>query len=47
MTKRNLPHVYWVEAINTSVYIMNKTPTAAIHNGKPKEKHTGKKRGLS
>ena len=31
MSERNLPHYYWIEAIQTVVYIMNKTPTMVVH----------------
>lgn len=40
-------HSYWVEAISTAVYIINKTPTASIHDVTPEEKFTGKKPDLS
>ena len=47
MTKRNLPHVYWAKALNIVVYIMNKTPTAAIHNVALENKYTCTKPNLS
>ena len=42
-----MPHFYWVEAVNTNVYIMNKTPTTIVHNVTPEEKYTGTKPDLS
>ena len=47
MAERNLPHVYWTEAIHTAIYITNKTPTMTIHNVTPKEKYTRQKLDLS
>ena len=47
MTEKNMPHFYWTEAVNTAVYIMNRTPTAAVHNVMPKEKYIGTKPNLS
>ena len=40
---KNMPHFYWAEAVNTVVYIMNRTPTAAVHDVTPEEKYTGNK----
>ena len=48
MAKKNIPHHFWEEAMNTGVYIMNKTPTAAaVHGVTPEEKYSGKKPNLS
>ena len=38
---------YWAEAVNTAVYIMNRAPTAAVHDVTPEEKFTGNKPDLS
>ncbi|MCO5579590.1 hypothetical protein L7F22_033447 [Adiantum nelumboides] len=35
MSEKNVPHCYWDEAVSTAVYIMNRTPTAAVHNVTP------------
>ena len=35
MNEKNLPHCYWDEAISTALYIMNRTPTAVVHNIAP------------
>ncbi|MCO5593958.1 hypothetical protein L7F22_047977 [Adiantum nelumboides] len=32
MIEKNVPHCYWAEAVSTTVYIMNMTPTATVHN---------------
>ena len=42
MAKRNLPRVYRAETINIAVYIMNKSPTTAIHNATLEENYTAK-----
>ena len=47
MIEKNMPHFYWAEAINIAVYIMNRTPTATVHNVTPEEKYTGTKPNLS
>ncbi len=43
LNEKNLPNYFWVEAIATTVYIMNRTPTTAVHGMTPEEKFTGKK----
>ncbi len=47
MSERNLPHYYWAEAVHTAIYIMNRTPTAAVHGVTPEEKFTSRKPDLS
>ena len=47
VAEKDMPHHYWVETGNTTVYIMNKTPSVAVHNVTPKEKYSGKKPDLS
>ena len=42
-----MPHIYWAEAVSSAVYIMNRTPTVAIHDVTPKEKFTSNKPDLS
>lgn len=34
---RKLPNTYWAEAVNTAVYILNRSPTKAVHNKTPYE----------
>ena len=41
MAEKNMPHCYWAEAVSTAVYIMNRTPTAAVHDMTPEEKFCG------
>ncbi len=45
--EKNLPNYFWAEAIVTAVYIMNRTPTAAVHGMTLEEKFTGKKLNVS
>ena len=40
MNEKNMPHYFWAEAV---VYIMNRTPTAAVHGMTPEQKFTGTK----
>ena len=47
MLEKNMPHFYWAEAVNTTVYIMNRTPTTAVHDVTPEEKYTGNKPDLA
>ena len=47
MNEKEMPEYYWAEATHAAIYIMNKTPTTAIHGTTPEEKFTGKKLDLS
>jgi len=47
MADKSMPHHYWTEAVATTVYIMNRTPTIAVHGMTPKEKYSGRKPYLS
>ena len=47
MNEKEMPGYYWAEAVHTAVYIMNRTPTAAIHGMTPEESFTEKKPDLS
>jgi hypothetical protein len=47
MANKSMPHHYWAEAVATTVYIMNRTPTAAAHGMTLEEKYSGKKPDLS
>jgi hypothetical protein len=47
LNEKNLPNYFWVKAVVTIVYIMNRTPTMAIRGMTPEEKFTGKKPNLS
>jgi hypothetical protein len=47
LNERNLPNYFWVEAVATTVYITNRTPTTIVHGMTPKEKFTSKKLDVS
>jgi hypothetical protein len=47
LNEKNLPNCFWVEAVVTVVYIMNRTPTSTNHGMTPEEKFTGKKLDVS
>ncbi|MCO5569463.1 hypothetical protein L7F22_023175 [Adiantum nelumboides] len=46
MIEKNMPHCYWAEAMSTAVYVMNRTPTAAVDTVTPEERFPGKKPDL-
>lgn len=39
----NIPHHYWVEVVNTNMYIINNIPTIVVYDVTPKEKFTSRK----
>ena len=47
MSEKNVHHTYWAEVVSTRFYIMNRTPTNAVHDVTPEEKFTGVKPDLS
>jgi len=47
LNEKNLPNYFWAEAVAIAVYIMNRTPTMAIHGMTPEEKLTSKKPTVS
>jgi hypothetical protein len=47
LNEKNLPDYFWAEVVATIVYIMNRTPIAAVHGMTPEEKFTGKKSNVS
>jgi hypothetical protein len=47
MAEKSMPHHYWAEVVATAVYIMNRTPTTAVHGMTPEEKYSGRKPDLS
>ncbi|MCO5592346.1 hypothetical protein L7F22_046347 [Adiantum nelumboides] len=47
MAEKDMPNHFWAEAVNTSVYIMNRTPTVVVHGVTHEEKYSGKKPDLS
>ena len=47
MSEKEMPQSFWAEAVHTVVYIMNRTPTAAIHDITPEQCFTGTKPDVS
>ena len=47
MNKKEMPQSFWAEAVHTTVYIMNRTPTTAIHDITPEQRFTGTKPNVS
>ena len=47
MNERQIPNEFWGEAVSTAIYIINRTPTAAVHNVTPEERYSGKKPDIS
>ena len=47
MSEKDMPKYYWVEAVHTAIYIMNRTQTTAIHGMTSEENFIGKKPDLS
>jgi hypothetical protein len=47
LNEKNLPNYFWAEAVATTIYIMNQTPTAAVHGMTPEKKFTCKKPNVS
>ena len=47
LNEKKMPDYFWAEAVATAVYIMNRTPTAAVHGMTPEEKYTGRKPDIS
>ncbi|MCO5601492.1 hypothetical protein L7F22_055613 [Adiantum nelumboides] len=47
MVEKDMPRHFWAEAVNTGVYIKNRTPIAAVHEVTPEEKYSGMKLDLS
>ena len=43
MNEKDLPNCYWAEVVATAIYIMNRTPTTAVHGVTLEEKFTGRK----
>ena len=46
INEKNLPHCYSVEAISTTIHIMNRIPIAVVHNMTLEEKFIGSKRDV-
>jgi len=37
LNEKNLPNYFWAKIVATTVYIMNRTPTAVVHGMTPEE----------
>ncbi len=47
LNEKKLPNYFWAEVVTSVVYIMNRTPTVAIHGMTPEQKFTSKKPDVS
>ena len=47
LNEKNLPNYFCAEVVATATYIMNRTPTVAVHGMTPEEKFTSKKPDVS
>ena len=47
LNEKKMPDYFWAEAVATAVYIMNRTPTVAVHGMTPEEKYSGRKPDIS
>jgi len=47
LNEKNLPNYFWAKVVATVVYIMNQTPTMAIHGMTLEKKFKGKKLDVS
>ncbi len=47
LNEKNLPNYFWAEAVTIAVYIMNRTPIAAVHGMTLEEKFTSNKPDVS
>ena len=43
LTKSGIPKSFWPEAVNWSIYILNRSPTLAVQNMTPEEAWSGRK----
>ncbi|KAI5319433.1 hypothetical protein L3X38_039141 [Prunus dulcis] len=46
MHEKKIPLKFWAEAVNTVVYLQNRSPTSALDNSTPFEKFSGRKPGV-
>ena len=47
MAEKSIPKNFWFEVVHTAVYIINRTPTVAVHGMTPEERFKGKKLDVS
>ncbi|CAL9010602.1 unnamed protein product, partial [Prunus brigantina] len=45
--EKGVPYEFWAEAINTTVYLLNRCPTKALNKVTPFEAYTGRKPGIA
>jgi hypothetical protein len=43
LKQRGMPAIYWVEAVNTAVFLLNRSPTRALSDKMPYEAWHGSK----
>ncbi|CAL8993723.1 unnamed protein product [Prunus brigantina] len=46
MHEKQIPLKFWAEAVNTAIYLQNRSPTSALDNTTPFEKFSGRKPGV-
>ncbi|CAL2255037.1 unnamed protein product [Prunus armeniaca] len=46
MFEKKMPLEFWVEAVNTAVYVLNRCPTKALEKKTPFEAYSGRKPGI-
>lgn len=44
--EKKIPYIFWGEAVNTVVYLINRSPTKALHKKTPFEAFSGRKPGV-
>ena len=47
LNEKNMPHLFWADAVFTILYLINRCPTAGVHSITPEEVWSGKKPDLS
>ncbi|CAL9017123.1 unnamed protein product [Prunus brigantina] len=45
--EKGVPYEFWAEAVNTAVYLLNRSPTKALNKITPFEAYTGRKPGIA
>ena len=47
LNEKNMPRCFWVDAMFTAVYLINRSPTTTVHIITPEEAWSGRKPDLS